>query len=348
MINVSDRGEAIKLIDEAVTAGASQGAACEELELNVRTLQRWRLKPEDGRPSARRQAPANKLSEAERSAVLAAVNRHDCASLTPHEIVPKLADEGVYLASESTFYRVLKAAGQNHRRGRCKAPRARPLTTHKATGPNQVWCWDITWMPSTIKGQFFHWYMVKDVFSRKLVVNEVHERDSSEYACQLLARGCLREQTAGKPLVLHSDNGSTMKGANMLATMHELGVVPSFSRPRVSNDNAYAEALFRTAKYCPMWPQRPFDTLDEAREWVGRFVRWYNEEHRHSGLKYVTPTQRHCGQDGALMEHRVRVYEAARERNPQRWARETKNWQLPSAVYLNPEREAVALGKQAA
>jgi transposase InsO family protein len=348
LINASDRGEAIKLIDEAVVAGASQRAACEELELNVRTLQRWRLKPEDGRPSARRPTPANKLTEEERTAVLAVVNRHDCASLTPHEIVPKLADEGVYLASESTLYRTLKAAGQNHRRGRCKAPRSKPPTTHKATGPNQVWCWDITWMPSTIKGQFFHWYMVKDVFSRKLVVNEVHERDSSEYACQLLARGCLREQTVGKPLVLHSDNGSTMKGASMLATMHELGVVPSFSRPRVSNDNAYAEALFRTAKYCPMWPQRPFDTLEEARAWVDKFVRWYNEEHRHSGLKYVTPGQRHRGQDSAVMERRAQVYEAARKRNPHRWARETRNWELPSAVYLNPERESVALRKEAA
>ena len=116
----------------------------------------------------------------------------------------------------------------------------------------------------------------------------------------------------------------------------------------MSNDNAYAEALFRTAKYCPMWPQRPFDTLEEARAWVVKFVRWYNEEHRHSSLKYVTPAQRHRGQDGALMEHRTQVYEAARARNPQRWAGRTRNWQLPDAVYLNPEREVAALSKKAA
>lgn len=343
-----DRGEAIKLIDEAVACGASQRAACEELELNIRTLQRWRLQPEDRRPLASRPVPANKLSDEERQAVLRAANRPDCARLTPHEIVPKLADEGMYVASESTFYRVLRGSGQNHRRGRRTATgKAKPPTTHKATGPNQVWCWDITWLPSKIKGQYFYWYMVKDVYSRKLVVNEVHDRDSSDHACRLLKRGCLREQTVGKPLVLHSDNGSAMKGLNMLATMRELGVTSSFSRPRVSNDNAYAEALFRTAKYCPMWPRNHFGSLNEARAWVDKFVRWYNDEHRHSGLKYVTPTQRHQGQDQALMEQRRKVYEAARARQPRRWARAMRDWELPSAVYLNPERTEVATYKAA-
>lgn len=344
MISVSDRGEAIKLIDEAVSEGARQERACVELGLSVRTLQRWRKKPEDGRPDAQRGTPINKLSEQERQALLQAANSPGYASLTPHQIVPKLADEGIYLASESTFYRVLKAAGQGLRRGRSKSPQPRPLTTHRADGPNQVWCWDITWLPTTVKGRFFYWYMMKDIYSRKLVVNEVHGNESSEHAGHLLARGCLREQMAGRPLVLHSDNGTAMKGANMLATMYELGVVPSFSRPRVSNDNAYAEALFRTAKYCPLWPDRPFDTLEEARIWVHRFVRWYNEDHRHSGLKYVTPNQRHRGEATALLAQRAMVYEAARTRHPQRWSAGTRNWQLDDAVYLNPER-AQALSK---
>ena len=348
MIDTSDRVEAIKLIDEAVASGASQTAACEEMDLNVRTLQRWRLHPEDGRPLASRPVPANKLSEAERQAVLLAANRPDCIGLTPHELVPKLADEGVYLASESTFYRVLRAAGQSHCRGRRTANKLRPATTHRATGSNQVWCWDITWLPSTIKGQYFYWYMVKDIYSRKLVVNEVHERESADHACELLKRGCLREQTLGKPLVLHSDNGSAMKGLNMLATMRELGVASSFSRPRVSNDNAYAEALFRTAKYCPMWPRKSFDGVVEARRWVDRFVRWYNNEHRHSGLKYVTPSQRHQGQDNALMEKRREVYGEARRKQPKRWTQGLRNWQLPSAVFLNPEREVMAVDKRVA
>lgn len=328
----------MQLIDEAVGAGARQARACEELGLTVRTLQRWRSRPEDGRPGARRDAPANKLSQAQRQAVLAAANRADCASLTPHQIVPKLADEGIYLASESTFYRVLGAAGQGRRRGRSRGRSKRVLTTHKADGPNQVWCWDITWLPSTVKGRFFYWYMMKDIYSRKLVVNEVHESESSEHAGRLLARGCLRERTAGRPLVLHSDNGTTMKGASMLAAMYELGVVPSYSRPRVSNDNAYAEALFRTAKYCPLWPDKPFDTLEQARAWVVRFVRWYNEVHRHSALKYVTPEQRHRGEATGLLKRRTTVYEAARARHPERWSGGIRDWSLEDTVYLNPER----------
>lgn len=348
MINASDRGEAMKLIDEAVSCGARQALACQELGITARTMQRWRSSPVDGRVGAVRPAPANKLSEEERQAVLAAANRRDCASLTPHQIVPKLADEGIYLASESTFYRVLKAAGLGQRRGRSKAPVARALTTHMATGPNQVWCWDITWMPTTVRGRYFYWYMVKDIYSRKLIVNEVHESESSTHACILMARGCLREQTAHKPVVLHSDNGSAMKGSNLMATMLQLNLEPSYSRPRVSNDNAYAEALFRTAKYCPMWPEKPFDTLEQARAWVIRFVAWYNEEHRHSGLKYVTPSQRHRGQDKALMGSRSTLYEAAKARNPRRWTRGVRNWRLPHAVFLNPERNPESLKTEAA
>lgn len=336
------------LITDAVQAGARQTLACAELGLSPRTLQRWRRSPGDGRPGAAHPAPANKLSPDQRQAVLAAANRADCASLTPHQIVPKLVDEGQYLASESTFYRVLKAAGLGHRRGRSKAPVARPLTTHRADGPNQVWCWDITWLPTTVKGHYFYWYMVKDIYSRKLVVNEVHESESSAHACHLLRRGCLREKTAGRPLVLHSDNGSVMKGANLLTTMQELGVAPSYSRPRVSNDNAYAEALFRTAKYCPLWPERPFDTLSEARAWVLRFVCWYNEEHRHSALKYVTPVQRHQGLDRAILDKRAKLYEQARQQYPERWALGVRNWRLDDAVYLNPERPPRDLIKQAA
>lgn len=348
MINASDRGEAIKLIDEAVAAGARQVGACEELGLTERTLQRWRRQPQDRRPCAPRRQPRNKLSDAERQAVLDAASRPDCASLTPHQIVPKLADQGVYLASESTFYRVLRAAGQGQRRGRSRAPKARPLTTHRARQANEVWCWDITWLPSTVKGRYFYWYMMKDIYSRKLVVNEVHTTECAEHAAQLLRRGCLREQTSGKPLVLHSDNGAAMKGMTLKAAMCELGVVPSYSRPRVSNDNAYAEALFRTAKYCQLWPEREFETLEEARAWVLRFVTWYNEEHRHSALKYVSPSQRHRGDDRQLHARRIELYENARQSHPERWTGPCRNWHLADAVYLNPERDRATELRQAA
>jgi transposase InsO family protein len=328
----------MQLIDEAVQQGARRARACEQLGVSVRSVQRWQHTPQDGRIQAEREAPPNKLSEAQRQAVLEAANRPAYASLTPHQIVPKLVDEGVYLASESTFYRVLKAAQQGQRRGRAKAAQPRPLTTHRADGPNQVWCWDITWMPSTVKGRYFYWYMMKDIYSRKLVMNEVWEEESAEHASELLHKGCLRERIAGRPLVLHSDNGSAMKGATMRAAMIDLGVEPSFSRPRVSNDNAFAESLFRTAKYCPLWPERPFDTLEAAREWVQRFVQWYNEEHCHSGLKYVTPGQRHRGEANDLLARRREVYEKARMQNPARWSGAIRNWHLADSVYLNPER----------
>ena len=197
MINAPDRCEAMQLIDEAIQSGARQVRACAVMNVTARTLQRWRHSPLDRRPEARHEAPANKLTEAERVEVLVAANRPGYASLTPHQIVPKLADEGIYLASESTFYRILKAAGQGQRRGRSQVPQRRPMTTHCATGPNQVWCWDITWLPTTVKGKYFYWYMMKDIYSRKLIVNEVHENESAEHAAHLLARGCLREQTAG-------------------------------------------------------------------------------------------------------------------------------------------------------
>jgi len=125
----------------------------------------------------------------------------------------------------------------------------------------------------------------------------------------------------------------------MLAAMQNLGVMPSFSRPRVSNDNAHAETLFRTAKYCPLWPEKPFSSLAVARVWVQKFVQWYNEEHRHSGIKYVTPAQRHRGEATALLQHRAKVYETARQQHPTRWSRKIRDWTLEQVVWLNPERE---------
>lgn len=347
MTSPSDRQQALQLIDEAVTGGARLTRACATLALTSRTVQRWRRVPADRRPDAPRPVPANQLSDAERTHVLTVVNAPAHASLTPHQIVPKLADEGTFVCSEATMYRLLRQTNQQHHRGRSKAPQRRPLTTHCATAPNQLWCWDITWMPSTVKGRYFYWYMVKDVHSRYLVANEVHEHESAEHASELLRRACLRQRTVGNALILHSDNGSAMKGATMLQTLYELGIDPSFSRPRVSNDNAYAEALFRTAKYCPLWPERPFDTLEEAGAWVHRFVDWYNTEHRHSALNYVTPHQRHHGEADALLAQRKQLYATARQQHPERWSAQIRDWHLDDAVYLNPERPLTIEAKAA-
>ena len=205
----------------------------------------------------RRSARRRPISSAPRSAqqILAICNQPEHASLPPSQIVPRLADQGRYLASEASFYRVLREADQLHHRGKAQAPRTLSKPTgHKASGPNQVWSWDITYLATTVAGLFYRLYLVMDIYSRKIVGWEVHEREAAEHAAVLIRKAVLAEGITDQGLVLHSDNGSPMKGATMLATLQRLGVVPSFSRPSVSNDNPYSESLFGTLKYTPAFP----------------------------------------------------------------------------------------------
>ncbi len=338
---------AIDLIEEAVAAGARGFKACTVLEIDVRTLQRWRKAIQEGnnledqrKAAAVDRTPANKFSDEEREAILTVCNRAEYQSLPPSQIVPRLADTGEYLASESSFYRVLREVDQVNRRGRAQAPRtvARPQG-FQANGPNQVWSWDITFLASSIRGAFYRLYLVLDIFSRKIVAWEVHENESADHASVLIRKACLAEGIREDGLVLHADNGGPMKGATMLATLQKLGVVPSFSRPSVSDDNPYSESLFRTLKYAPAYPSKPFESLEAARQWVHGFVQWYNNEHRHSAIRYVAPNQRHCGADRALLKQREAVYEVARQRHPERWSGNTRNWNPVTEVWLNPRKE---------
>src|SRR5208282_3853448 len=234
-------------------------------------------------------------------------------------------------------YRVLRAHGQMNRRGRARPPRASgPPHTHIATRPGDVWCWDVTFLPAPTQGHWFYLYLILDLYSRKIVGFEVHDTDSAEHAAHLARRTALAEGVHAKPVrpVLHGDNGATLKATTVLAMLHWLGIKPSYSRPRVSDDNAFAEALFRTAKYRPEFPLKGFADLEAARQWAARFVQWYNHEHRHSGIRYVTPAQRHAGQDGRLLAARHAVYQDARRRNPQRWSGQTRNWTPVGVVTL--------------
>jgi hypothetical protein len=198
-------------------------------------------------------------------------------------------------------------------------------------------------LPAQIQGRWFYLYLILDLFSRKIVGFEVHDTDSAEHAAHLARRTALAEGVHAKPVrpVLHGDNGATLKATTVLAMLHWLGIKPSYSRPRVSDDNAFAEALFRTAKYRPAFPLKGFVDLDDARQWAMRFVQWYNHGHRHSGIRYVTPAQRHAGQDGPVLAARHVVYQDARSRNPQRWSGQTRNWTPVGAVTLNPERDII-------
>ena len=348
MIGLEDRRVLARDIHTAHTAGARLQLACETAGIELRTLQRWNahagLVAGDGRPAAVRPRPSHALRPDERARLLAVANEPRFAAVPPARIVPMLADEGVYLASESSFSRVLRAEGQTAHRGRAKAPKAvRPPTTHIATAPRQVWCWDMTYLPAKVLGRWFHLYLILDLYSRKIVGWEVHDTDACEHAAHLVRRTALAESIAtldAKP-VLHGDNGSTLKATTVLAMLNWLGVKPSYSRPRVSDDNAYAEALFRTAKYRPEFPAKGFADFDEARAWASGFVRWYNHDHRHSGIRYVSPAQRHAGDDHAILAARHTVYTRARELNPARWSGRTRNWSPLGAVTLNPERDSI-------
>ena len=348
MIALEDRQALAHDIDIAHSAGARLQPACEIVGIDVRTLQRWKaqdgLTAGDGRPRAVHPTPSHALSPAERAALLTVANAPRFASVPPARIVPMLADEGIYLASESSFARVLRAHGQNARRGRAKAPKAsRPPTTHIATAARQVWCWDMTYLPAVVMGRWFYLYLILDLYSRKIVGWEVHDSDCADHAAHLVRRAALAEGIAAMPArpVLHGDNGSTLKATTVLTMLNWLGVKPSYSRPRVSDDNAYAEALFRTAKYRPEFPARGFANLASARTWAEDFVHWYNHDHRHSGIRYVSPAQRHAGEDQTILAARHNLYLEARRRHPARWSTTTRNWAPVGPVTLNPERDTV-------
>ena len=195
-------------------------------------------------------------------------------------------------------------------------------------------------MLSPIKGQYYYLYMVMDIYSRKIVGWQVHDCESSAHAADLIEDIANREKIDKNQLVIHSDNGSPMKGATLRAKMIDLEISPSYSRPRVSNDNPYSESLFKTVKYHYTFPEAPFTCLKEARRWVEQFVNWYNEEHQHSAIKFVTPNQRHNGLDRAILENRKEVIEQAKKSHPERWnGRKTRNLTPVGAVYLNPDKD---------
>jgi len=339
MTNAQDRRQAVELVDAARRAGARLDRACAEMRIGLNTYRRWCIGGEDGRAHAVHAKPSHALSQAEREAVLQTCLRPEFASLPPSQIVVRLLDEEArYLASESTFYRVLREANAQHRRGRAAAPRhIGPPRRHRAEAPNQLWSWDVTYLATRVRGQFYYLYLILDIYSRKIVGWEVFEAENMANSSTVIQRAVLREQCSHQPLVLHADNGSAMKGSTLQITLEKLGITASHSRPRVSNDNAFSEALFRTCKYRPGYPPEGFEDIQGARVWVQRFVDWYNHEHRHSAIRFVAPAHRHAKQDTLILEKREALYQSARERTPARWSGKLRNWQPIGCVWLNPQ-----------
>lgn len=330
---------AIKLVRDAQRQGCRKTLACDALGVSLRTIQRWETKDDvsDQRQGPKAK-PAHSLTEQEKARIIEVANSKEFADLPPNQIVPKLADKGGYIASESSFYRVLKSLKQLARRGKQKAPSHSKPKSQVAIKPNQIWSWDISYLPTTVQGLFYYLYFFIDIYSRKIIGFEVYESENASYAEQVIKQACENEKVTRHQISLHSDNGSPMKASTFLSTLHNLGITPSYSRPSVSNDNPYSEALFKTTKYCRMYPTNPFQSLEEARKWVNEFVNWYNNEHLHSGIKFVTPHARHEGLDSEIFNKRIDVYQQARNRNPQRWIKNIRNWQKPMEVHLNPSR----------
>lgn len=337
LIPEEDRKLAVELIEEAAASGARLFRACEVQEISTRTYQRWKTgHVHDRRKGAQKGIP-KKLTEEEREEIQAISCSEEFKDANPYEIFITLLERGKYIASISSFYRVLKDANLLHHRSN-----RRPGTKHSApeeavaTGPNQVWTWDITWLPTFVKGIFLYGYKIIDIWDKTIIGWEVHDTESEEHADALFQRS-LAEQ--GFPKVhIHSDNGNPMKGLSLLATLYDLGCKNSFSRPRVSNDNPFIESFFNTLKTSVKYPGR-FQNISEARKWMADFIDWYNVSHRHSGIQFFTPKQMRTGEYKQMVSFRNKTMREAKKRNPLRWSRQVKQWESHHTVYLNPSLE---------
>lgn len=307
--------------------------------MSVRTIQRWSKK--DSLVDLRKGPliPGNKFSSLEEELLIKTLISPEYVDKTPFYIVPSLADKGIYLGSESTCYRLLRKNKLSAHRGKSQIRKKRTIQQiPTANGPNQIWSWDITYLKSPIGGKFFYLYMFMDIYSRKITGWEVYDRECSLLSSDLLEKIIRDNAICSEGLRIHSDNGSPMKGASMRFSMQKLGVIPSFSRPSVSNDNCYSESLFKTLKYLPQYPVRPFKSQEAARSWVTLFVDWYNERHLHSGIGFVTPNDKHCGREKEILEKRKSIYNIARLAHPKRWTIKIRSWETPGSARLYGHR----------
>jgi len=329
-------------IAEAQESGARLSSICNLLGVSSRTIQRWKKSDFlDHRKGSKRHIP-HKLNEHEKQQIIEICCKEEYKDLYPNEIVASLAAKGVYIASEATFYRVLREEKMLSHRRKSKPPVKREKPTVVATGPDQVYSWDITWLKTDVMGIYYYLYMIIDIWSRMIVHWEIHEKESSELSSKMLQRLNGKKNLHG--VILHSDNGSPMKGYTMLSKMYSLNVMPSFSRPRVSEDNPYSESLFKTLKYRPSYPGK-FSSIEDAQLWVKGFVYWYNREHMHSRIGFVTPHERHYAKDIEILKTRRETYLKAYEKNPGRWSRKPKSWEHEKVVGINYQHDKKELNK---
>lgn len=338
MISEPCKKQLIESIDEAVTSGARQSKACQLVGITARTLQNWHKDGVVDKRKGSEKHVVRKLSQKERQKIIEICTSERFKDMNPYEIVAILAQESNYIASESTMYRVLRAHNMIHQRSNDKPrQKSRKPPQVVATGPNQVFTWDITWLHTVVQGIFLYAYVIIDIFDRSIVGWEIHDREDEQLARDLFHRLSKRLDISGAHL--HSDNGNPMKGLSLMALLYTLGVSNSFSRPRVSDDNPFIESFFKTLKYSLKYPGR-FQNIAEAREWMAEFIDWYNTEHLHSSIGYVTPQQRRSGEDIKIFKTRNKTMDAARKQFPERWGnRPVRTWISKDTVILNPDKK---------
>ena len=340
-------------MEEGQKKGLTIEQACKTVGITSRTFLNWRKAPSgDGRLDRRNFVSPRRIADEERKRIVERFCREDVRDLSLTQAFYKLLDENKeYLCSASTLYRIFRAEGLNARRDRTRKPqrRGRP-TSYRASRPNEVWTWDITYFRnSRYSGKFFYAYVIIDVYSRAVIRAEVHDADNAEYAAKFLKAAFEKHGIRPGQLVLHSDNGASMKAQSTLAVLAAYGVTFSHSRPRVSNDNPYSESLFRTLKYSGdyRYPQVGFENVAEAQAWLDKFITHYNEVHRHKGIRMVTPMDRFLGKDAEILARRKEAMTEARNRYPQRWVQPDAllNCEMIPDAWLNPENETQSTGR---
>lgn len=319
--------------------------ACAALDVSRATLYRHRIAPAERPPcSARRPSPPRALALDERQKILGVLNSDRFVDTSPKQVVATLLDEGVYHCSARTMHRILADAGASRERRRQRSHPPRPVPRLEATAPKQVWSWDITWLPGPEKRTRYALYVVMDIFSRYVVGWMLADRECSTFATRLVTTALEREAVHENAITLHQDRGAPMRARTFMETMVDLGLLLSYSRPRVSNDNPYSESQFKTLKYMPTYPGR-FDSMEDARAWCTRFFAWFNHEHRHSGIAMLTPHDVHVGRADEVLQQRQSSLDEAFVRHPERFVRGSPRVQrLPRSVGINsPSSKSVAV-----
>ena len=324
-------------IEELVNAEVTRKAACDAVGRSRASHYRCRRPPLHGPPAPRARS-ARAIPAEEADAIVEVLNSERFCDQAPAQIWAIMLDEGVYLASVSTMYRLLRARCQVRER---RAQARRPASVKPelvATGPNQVWSWDITKLAGPHKWNWLHLYVILDVYSRYAVAWLVAPRESARLAEELIAEAIFHQQVPAGQLTLHADRGSSMTSKTVTQLLADLGVLQSHSRPHQSNDNPYSESNFKTLKHCPSFPKR-FAGIEHARRFVDEFFTHYNHHHRHSGIGLHTPADVHHGRAEAVRAQRQLVLDAAYHTHPERFRRPPSAPRIPEAAWINPPEE---------